>query len=137
MEHCPSGADTHSSGQEILRLLWNQKVLYSVHKSPSSDPILSQSNPFRISASYFSKIQFNIQVQVCWVVTPFTSKMLVSCHNTSRHHSSEDLDLNLHCRENLKFRILIYSSHLRICHPSGPLPSDFSTEIMYTFLIYA
>jgi hypothetical protein len=33
-----------------------------------------------------------------------TSETLVSYHNTTRRHDPEDLDLNLHRRENLKSR---------------------------------
>jgi hypothetical protein len=29
---------------------------------------------------------------------------LVSCHNSARRHNPEDLDLNIHSRENLKSR---------------------------------
>jgi len=31
-----------------------------------------------------------------------SSEMLVFYHNTIWHHNAEDLDFNLHCRENLK-----------------------------------
>jgi hypothetical protein len=30
----------------------------------------------------------------------------VTSHSTTRHHNPEDLDLNLHCRESLKSRII-------------------------------
>jgi len=32
----------------------------------------------------------------------WTSKPLVSYHNTAEHHNSEDIDLNLHHHESLK-----------------------------------
>jgi len=35
-----------------------------------------------------------------------TSGTLVSQHNTTRRHNPEDLDLNLHRCENLKFRVI-------------------------------
>jgi len=43
MEQSPSWeADNHSASQEILRLLWNLKVRYQVHKSLPLAPILGQ-----------------------------------------------------------------------------------------------
>jgi hypothetical protein len=44
MEHSWE-ANSHSVGQEILRLLWNPKAHYRVHKSPSLDPVLGQIYP--------------------------------------------------------------------------------------------
>jgi hypothetical protein len=40
--------------------------------------------------------------------TACSSETLESCHNTTRRHIPEDLDLNLHRRENLKSPILAY-----------------------------
>jgi hypothetical protein len=49
-------ADSHSAGQETPRSLWNPKVHYRVHKSPS----LSHMNPIHILSPYFRKIRSNI-----------------------------------------------------------------------------
>jgi hypothetical protein len=38
--------------------------------------------------------------------TTGSSETSVSYHNTTRYHNPEDLDLNLHRRENLKLGIL-------------------------------
>jgi hypothetical protein len=41
-------ADSRSTGQEIHRLLWNQKVYYRVRTTPPLEPILNQLNAVRI-----------------------------------------------------------------------------------------
>jgi hypothetical protein len=58
MEQGPSGETDSSLGnQEIPLVLWNPKVHYRVHNSPSPDPILSQLNS---DNTCFLKINFNI-----------------------------------------------------------------------------
>jgi hypothetical protein len=47
--------------QEFPNILWNPKFYYPAHKNPPLTPILSHVNPVHITASYFSKIRFNIK----------------------------------------------------------------------------
>jgi hypothetical protein len=56
-------ANIHSASQEIPRLLRNQKAHYSVQKSPSLVPILSQMHPIHTFPTYFPTIYFNIIFQ--------------------------------------------------------------------------
>jgi hypothetical protein len=53
------GATNCAATQELPSILWNPKVQYRVHRSPSLVPILSHINPIHTIPSYLSKIYFN------------------------------------------------------------------------------
>jgi hypothetical protein len=59
-QSCFWEANSHSASQEILRLLWNPKNHYRVHKSPPLVRILSHMHSVHTFPSYFSNIRFNI-----------------------------------------------------------------------------
>jgi hypothetical protein len=63
--------DSHSASQ-ILRRLWNPKILYRVHKSPPPVPILSQMNPVHTFTPSFPQSHFNI-------ILPFTPSSSECC----------------------------------------------------------
>jgi hypothetical protein len=50
-------AKSRSASPEIPRILWNQKVRYHVHKSPSLVPVLSQMHPVHTLTLYFQNIR--------------------------------------------------------------------------------
>jgi hypothetical protein len=61
MVHDPSWeANSSSASQGILRIIWNLKVHYRVHKSSPIVPMLSQINPFHAFPIYLFKIHFDI-----------------------------------------------------------------------------
>jgi len=53
-------SNIRSACQEIIRLIWNPKVHYHVHKGTPLVPVLSQMNPVHILSIYFFKIRSNI-----------------------------------------------------------------------------
>jgi hypothetical protein len=63
MERSPSWeSDSHWNSQAIIRLLWNPKVRYHVHKRQPLQLILSKINPVHSFTSYVFEAQFNLRL---------------------------------------------------------------------------
>jgi hypothetical protein len=57
MQQSPSSeADSSSSSQEILRILWTPKFLHRIHTRPPPVPTLRNTNPAYGPFSHFLKI---------------------------------------------------------------------------------
>ena len=52
-------ANSYSTGQKFVSVLWNRKFRYHVYESPSIVPCLRQMNPAHVLPSCFCKIYFN------------------------------------------------------------------------------
>ena len=61
MEQSPSWeANLFLTSQEILRIIWNPKVNYNIHKCPPLVPNLYQIDPLHVPTSHFLQIYLNI-----------------------------------------------------------------------------
>jgi hypothetical protein len=68
------------SGQEILRVLWNPKAVYCIHKIRSLVPILSQMNIVHSPTTYDFKITWIIMI-----MTVITITVVISVVNNKLH----------------------------------------------------
>jgi hypothetical protein len=61
VEQCPWEAVSRSPIQEIVYILWNPKVCYSVHRVPPLDRILNQMNQKCVSSCPIFRIHYNTE----------------------------------------------------------------------------
>jgi hypothetical protein len=53
-------ASSYAATQELTNILWNPKVHYRIHNSPSLVHVLSHINPVYTISSYLSNVSLNI-----------------------------------------------------------------------------
>jgi len=148
MEESPSWeASSHSASQEIPHLLWNLKVHYRLHKSPSLVPVLSQMHPLYTFPNYFPKIHsktiflFTTRSYAWSLHFKFSDQNLVSISHLSHacymsqtsHSTSFDHPNNIWWSVKVVKLIIIQSSPAS-CH-FLPLKSKYSPQMPWIYVL--
>jgi len=104
---------THSEMTVIVGFKYYGPILDSIKtESDAASQLILSTNSSTTEFDIFTAMK--IQVDVFWIVTPCNDVVgyrrfgRTSCHNTARRHNPEDLDLNLHRREDLTHRVSDY-----------------------------
>ena len=132
MEKSPREANLFSASQEILRILWNPKFHYPIHKWPPPVPVLSQLDPVHIHTSHFLKIN-----QACSVRVPNlpSTKSHVPFSLPSLYQS---ISRGLRCSVwTFRNKILFYSEELLASRPTPKLEDHPFSVVLDCLLIYS
>jgi hypothetical protein len=147
MEKGPSEADSHSASQGIYRLSHNSKICYRIYRSLPlvKCQFLSASCILYASSIATSLFWINyMELSPSWgaascAATQEFHKILWNPKVYYRVHKSPppvpilSLISPAHTTPAYLRSILILTLHLRLGLPSGLIPSDFPTKILYAF----